>query len=145
MLRKRRTKPSIFKKAMRKIALSPASLRVVRSLKRASLPGFSHVPVYDVINIFLTGIHRGSITTRAQALAFSFFLALFPAVIFLFSLIPYIPISGFQDSLLALIQDFLPYNAYEATRDTIEDIIKHQHGGLLSFGFVAALYLTTNA
>ena len=102
------------------------------------------MPVYDVADFFFTGIQRGAIKTRAQSLAFSFFLALFPAIIFLFSLIPYIPVDNFQNQLLDLIKNLLPVNAYEATRVTIEDIIKHQRSGLLSIGFLFALYFTSN-
>jgi membrane protein len=120
----------------------------VRSLvlysKRVALPGFDNMPVYDVADFFFTGIQRGAVKTRAQSLAFSFFLALFPAIIFLFSLIPYVPIQDFQDQLLDLIRNVLPTNAFEATRTTIEDIIKHQRGGLLSVGFLLALYFTSN-
>jgi membrane protein len=102
------------------------------------------MPIYYVADFFFTGIQRGRIVTRAQALAFSFFLAIFPATIFLFSLIPYIPIHGFQKQLLDLIQGILPSNAYNSARTTIEDIVKIPHSGLLSIGFVAALYFTTN-
>ncbi len=109
------------------------------------LPGFDNMPVYYVADFFLTGILRGGIVTRAQALAFSFFLAIFPATIFLFSLIPYIPIHNFQEQLLDFIQGILPTNEFRGARNTIDDIIKIPRGGLLSIGFIAALYFTTNA
>lgn len=112
--------------------------------KRTALPGFDKMPVYDVMHFFVTGIQKGSMNTRATSLAFSFFLALFPAIIFLFSMIPYVPVPNFQDQLLSLIQNVLPENAYQATRSTIYDIVKHQRGGLLSIGFLTALYFTTN-
>lgn len=112
--------------------------------KRVALPGFDNMPIFSVAHFFFTGIKKGAIVTRAQALAFSFFLALFPAVIFLFSLIPYIPIKNFQNQLLELIESVLPSNAYEGARITIIDIVKIHHGGLLSFGFFSALYFTTN-
>jgi membrane protein len=102
------------------------------------------MPIYYVADFFFTGIQRGRIVTRAQALAFSFFLAIFPATIFLFSLIPYMPIKGFQSQLLEMIQGVLPSNAYTSVRSTIEDIVKIPHGGLLSIGFITALYFTTN-
>ena len=108
------------------------------------LPGFDGMPLFDVADFFFTGIHKGSIKTRASSLAFSFFMALFPAVIFLFTLIPYIPIQNSQNQLLDLIKNILPNAAYETTRDTIEDIVKHQRGGLLSLGFFLALYFTSN-
>jgi len=116
----------------------------VNYTKRVALPGFDNLPVYDVADFFFTGIQRGAVKTRAQSLAFSFFLALFPSIIFLFSLIPYVPVRDFQDQLLDLTRNVLPINAYEATRTTIEDIIKHQRGGLLSVGFLTALYFTSN-
>lgn len=112
--------------------------------KRIALPGFEKMPIYDVADFFFTGIQRGSIVTRAQSLAFSFFLAIFPAIIFLFSLIPYVPIGNFQNEILNIIEGVLPQNAYSTVRSTIEDIIRIQRGGLLSVGFVMALYFTTN-
>ncbi len=139
-----RRKNSFVKSVTKKVVFSAPIRSVVTSSKRVALPGFEGIPVYNVLDFFFTGIQRGSIVTRAQSLAFSFFLAIFPATIFLFSLIPYMPIHNFQDQLLLLIQNFLPKNAYESTRETIEDIIKHQRGGLLSLGFVFALYFTTN-
>ncbi len=134
----------IVKKVLRVILFSPPIRTLIDYSKRVALPGFDKLPIYDVADFFFTGIQRGSIVTRAQSLAFSFFLAIFPATIFLFSLIPYIPIHDFQSQLLELIQNILPSNAYESARTTIEDIIKIQRGGLLSFGFVLALYFTTN-
>lgn len=112
--------------------------------KRVALPGFDNMPIYNVAEFFITGIQKGGIVTRAQALAFSFFLALFPATIFLFSLIPYIPINNFQNQLLEIIEKMLPSAAYQSARTTITDIVKIQHGSLLSVGFISALYFTTN-
>lgn len=82
---------------------------------------------------------------RTSSLAFSFFLALFPAIIFFFTLIAYIPIENFQDELLRQIVLLLPQNAYDFLIVTIEDIIQNQNLSLLSFGFVFALYFSSNA
>jgi membrane protein len=100
--------------------------------------------LYVVSKFFFHGTINGSLNMRASSLAFSFFLALFPSIIFLFTLIPYIPIVNFQDSLFKIMQTMLPKAAFEATEDTIIDIIKTPHGGLLSFGFISALYFSTN-
>lgn len=128
----------------RHIILSRPVQSFIAYTKKISLPGFEKMPLYNVADYFFTGIQRGKIVTRAQSLAFSFFLAIFPATIFIFSLIPYIPIHNFQDKLLELIQGILPSNAFDSARSTIEDIINIPRGGLLSIGFVAALYFTTN-
>ncbi len=131
-------------KLLRVIVMSPPAQSFINYTKRVALPGFDKMPIYYVADFFFTGIQRGGIVTRAQSLAFSFFLAVFPATIFLFSLIPYIPIDNFQEQLLDLIEGMVPSNAFNSIRTTIEDIIKIPHGGLLSLGFVAALYFTTN-
>ena len=141
---KAKKKNTIVKRVVKKALFSAPIKSLTNYSKRVALPGFEGMPIYNVADFFFTGIQRGSIVTRAQSLAFSFFLAIFPATIFLFSLIPYVPIQNFQDQLLLLIRNLLPHNAYESTRETIEDIIRHQRGGLLSLGFAFALYFTTN-
>jgi membrane protein len=117
---------------------------IIRYSKRVALPGFGNIVIYDVADFFFTGIRKGSIVMRAQSLAFSFFLAIFPAIIFVFSLIAYIPISNLQADVMVLIQSLMPKDAFKWTKDTIEDIIRIQRGGLLSLGFLFALYFTTN-
>lgn len=108
------------------------------------LPFFDGVPLYDVALFFWKGMVDGAISTRASAIAFNFILAIFPAIIFVFTLIPYIPIAHFQQQLLILLQSILPQNAFVAIRGTIENIITQPRGGLLSFGFLAAFFFSTN-
>ena len=108
------------------------------------LPFFDGIPLYDVALFFWKGIVDGAITTRASAIAFNFILAIFPAIIFVFTLIPYIPIAHFQQQLLNLLQSILPHNAFLAIEGTIENIVTQPRGGLLSFGFFAAFFFSTN-
>ena len=112
--------------------------------KSLKLPGFEGLPLYDVGDFFIQRLRNNDLQTRAQSLAFSSFLALFPTIIFIFTLIPYIPIPSFPEELLKLLKDFLPSNTYEAAHETIEDILLHQRGGLLSFGFFFALYVSAD-
>ncbi len=118
---------------------------IVNLTRKIILPGFQGLPLFDVTRFFVHGLQNGGLTTRASSLAFRQFLALFPGIIFLFTLIPYIPVHGFQEQLLGLIHDMMPYNAYMAARETIEDIVKQQRGGLLSLGFVFSLYFSANS
>ncbi len=108
------------------------------------LPGFRPLPLHTVAVFFFKEMQQESLVNRAQSLAYNFLLALFPAIIFLFTLIPYIPINHFQDTLLNIIEIILPYNAYKAFESTLEDIIKNQHRGLLSVGFISAAYFAAN-
>jgi|TARA_Y100000385_G_C13100480_1_gene644223 membrane protein len=113
--------------------------------KHLVLPGFSGMNLYDVAHFFIEGLEKGAITTRASSIAFNFFLALFPALIFFFTLIPYIPVDNFQEILLGLLGEVLPPSTNESAFKTITDIINHPRGGLLSFGFLMALYFSTNS
>jgi membrane protein len=118
--------------------------RIATRAEKITLPFFDGVPLYDVALFFWRSIVDGSITTRASAIAFSFFIAFFPFLIFLFTLIPYIPIDNFQNELLLLIQNIVPDSTYETIEGTLTDIITQPRGDLLSFGFFAALIFSTN-
>lgn len=120
--------------------------KIIARAEKVSLPFFDGVPLYNVALFFWRSIVDGSITTRASAIAFSFFIAFFPALIFILTLIPYIHIENFQDELLLLIEQVVPERTYETVRDTIEDIVNPPtpRSGLLSVGFFAALIFATN-
>jgi membrane protein len=117
---------------------------LIKYSKGLVLPGFDGVPFYDVFLFFIKGMQKGAITQRAASLSFNFFLALFPAIIFLFTLMPYLPIHNFQITLFEILQSFLPSNAFETVESTISDIITNKRSGLLSFGFIMTLYFATN-
>ncbi|MGY8980349.1 MAG: YihY/virulence factor BrkB family protein [Flavobacteriales bacterium] len=106
--------------------------------------GLSGLSIYDISSFFYKGLVEGAITTRASSLAFNFFLAFFPSIIVLFTLIPYIPIDGFQEILMDILMNILPPSTNQITLETLDDIINNQRGGLLSLGFVLAIYFSTN-
>lgn len=112
--------------------------------KRIIIPGFDGMPLFDVIVFLIKGLQQSSLTTRASSLAFRFFLALFPAVIFLLSLLPYIPIQDFYHELLLILEELLPEEAYKTSVETIDDLFNKKHNTLLSFGFLFALYLASD-
>jgi membrane protein len=117
---------------------------LIRLSKKIILPGFDGIPLYNVTSFFIRGLSEGYITSRASAISFNFFLAIFPSLIFLFTIIPFIPITNFQQILLDLIHDFMPSKAYLAVKDTVEDIVTRPRGDLLSIGFILSLYFSTN-
>ena len=113
-------------------------------IKNISLPGFKRLPVYDVAKFFFLGIRNGFVRQRAGSVAYSMFLSIFPAVIFLFTLIPYIPIDNFQESLLALAANFLPDSVYTGVETTIVDIVTRERGSLLSLTLFFTLFFASN-
>lgn len=108
------------------------------------LPGFNGLPLYTIAVFFFEEIRKESLVNKASALAYNLMLAIFPGIIFLFTVIPYIPIKHFQDKLLSVLATVMPNNAFNAFQGTIVDIIKNQNGQLLSFGFLSAVFFATN-
>ena len=82
---------------------------LVRILKKLKLPGLEGLSFYDLIELYITGIVKGALTTRASAIAFSFFTAIFPFLLFVLIIIPYIPVDGFKEAFLLFLESFLPY------------------------------------
>jgi membrane protein len=113
-------------------------------LKQSKLSIFEDITAYDALKFFGKEIFFGDVHTRASAVSFSVFLAIFPATIFLFNLIPYLPIANLQQQILLSFQQVMPVNAYLTLRSTIQDIASNQRGDLLSLGFVLALFFATN-
>jgi membrane protein len=112
--------------------------------RKIVLPGFRGVPLYDVGLFFIRGIRKSSISLRANAITYSFIIAFVPAILFLFTLIPYIPISGLHDNVMESLREILPSAAYLTIFKTIEDIITNQQGGLLSLSFLISIYFASN-
>lgn len=129
---------------MQKIVDSKIVQAPVNLSKRIIIPGFDGLPLYDVLEFFITGIQKNSLTTRASSLAFRFFLSLFPFIIFLVSIIPYFPIDNLYQELIELMRQFLPANAFDMAEETINDLVNKKHNTLLSFGFLFAFYLASN-
>jgi membrane protein len=112
--------------------------------KKITIPGYGNLSLYEVSMFFYKGLVEGAITTRASSLTFNFFLAFFPSILVLFTLIPFVPIAGFQDELFTLMSEILPPSTFDATKVILDDIVNHEQAGLLSFTFILALYFSTN-
>lgn len=122
----------------------PVIKQLVFFLKKVRLPWLHGMSLYDLLDFYFTGIFEGEITYRATAIAFSFFMALFPFALFILNLIPYIPIEGFQNDFLGFVKESVPPTTYDAIYKIINDILHNSHSGLLSTGFIMAVFLMTN-
>ena len=118
---------------------------LVKFLKKIKLPGLEGLSFYDLLELYITGIVKGALTTRASAIAFSFFTAIFPFLLFVLIIIPYIPIDGFKNEFLVFLESFLPPNTSDFFFENIfENIDQSQRGGLLSSVFVLSIALMAN-
>jgi membrane protein len=87
---------------------------------------------------------KSSISLRANAISYSFIIAFVPAVLFLFTLIPYIPIKGLEDNIMLTLEEVIPHEAFVVLRSTIQDIISNQQTGLLSISFLISLFFASS-
>lgn len=109
------------------------------TLRDVTLPGFQGVAIYDVFWFFMKGIQKGSLNTRASSISFNFLLALGPAIIFLFSLISFLPVTNMQAELLDLLANVIPENSYEVIESILTELFT-QRPGLTSFGLLTSLF-----
>lgn len=122
----------------------PVLRNLIRPLKRIKLPWLAGLSSYDLIELYVLGIMEGALSYHASAIAFSFFMALFPFALFILNLIPYIPIEGFQLNFLQFVKEGVPPNTYDAIYQIISDILNNSHSGLLSSGFMLSIFLMAN-
>ena len=120
---------------------------LIRQSQKIRLPGFQGIPLYDVLKFFFQQIRKVGITERAAAISFNCVMAIPPIIIFLCTLIPYLPISNeFIRQLHGLIRDVIPGEKNNsAIIKFIDDIIKKPKNDLLSLGFLLALFYSSNA
>ncbi len=118
---------------------------LVRILKNIPMPGLQGMSLYDLLELYAIGIFKGALTSRAGGIAFSFLMAIFPFLIFVLTLVPYVPINGFQEDFLYLLEQWMPPTTANAVNDqVISYITHHNYGGLLSVYFLASILLMTN-
>ncbi|GAB1309382.1 YihY/virulence factor BrkB family protein [Urechidicola sp. KH5] len=117
---------------------------LVRIAMRIKIPGMQGMSLYDLLEMYIIGIVNGALTSRAGAIAFSFFMALFPFLLFILTLIPFVKIEGFHEDFMTLIYDMLPPTTSESVDLVIQDITSNSYSGLLSFGFITSIFLMTN-
>lgn len=107
-------------------------------LRRVRFPG-TKVPLLDVLTDFIKLFTKGRTIDRAAGVAFNFFVALFPLILFFFTMIPYIPIPHLDERLMQVLQDFIPMGTFDYVTGIINGIMNQPHEGLLSISIILCL------
>lgn len=118
---------------------------VLQYFKRTTLKGLNGHSIYDVGKYFFRSMFLENLNIRATSLSFNFFTALFPALIFLLTLIAYLPIKGIKSQFIQQLALILPKKTYEEISSTILEILHKQNSSLLSFGFILTIYFASNS
>ena len=109
-----------------------------------SLPGFEGIPIYNVSAFILRELKRESILVRANAMAFSFFLAMFPSLLVLIALIPLLPLDDFITTVQESILQLLPTQAAEYIIQVVDDFTTSNQTGVLSLGVLLTFWFASN-
>lgn len=118
---------------------------LVERSKTLILPGFEGLPLYDVLKYFGQETKARGLGDRARAISFNFLLAIPPFFIFLFTLVPYVPVKNIEPTLYDLAQDLTPnYNTYMIVREMIHDFLYTHRNGLLSVAFLMGFFYSSN-
>ena len=128
------------------IAFPPIAFLIKKS-KTIVVPGFQGLPLYDVVIFFFQQINKVGLNERAAAISFSFIMAIPATCIFIFTLVPYLPIAKqFNVELLKLTKELTPnQTTYLFIKDFLDDFFGRQRGGLLSFGILLVIFYASNA
>jgi membrane protein len=122
---------------------------LLRKTKHLYLPGFEGVPLYDVIKFFLKQVKTVGLTERASAIAYNFIMAIPPSFLFLFTLVPHLPFiskKSIKKELHSLILDIIPAKVHnQYLIKFVDSFLDDAKIGLLSFGFILALFFASNA
>jgi membrane protein len=123
----------------------PLISRVAYWVNQLKLPGLGGFTLYDLLSLYISGIIKGTFSARAGSIAFSFFMAIFPFLLFVLNLIPFVWfIDDFQQELLNYFEELLPPQTSELFQDIFFDIANNPRAGLLSFVFILSIFLMSN-
>ncbi|NHF59352.1 YihY/virulence factor BrkB family protein [Flavobacteriaceae bacterium TP-CH-4] len=134
----------------KKLERIPVVNWIVKLLKTIKLPGFEGLSIYDLSEMYIRGIVQGALSTRASSIAFSLFIAIFPLLIFMVTLVPflvsYISLenANFDAEFLSFLESFLPTATGEYFGDIYQQIKDQKRGGLLSSSFLISIFLMAN-
>ena len=118
--------------------------RVWREIKLFWKDCENHYILARILTILYKKIFHFDLDVRAAAVAYNFTLAVFPTIIFLFSLLAYIPVDNFDLKMVNFLKSSIPTNLQKDFTELLLDLIRKKSGGVLSFGFIFALYASTS-
>ena len=117
---------------------------LINLLKLTKLPGLNGLSLFDFLKMYVLGIVNGTMTTRAGSISFSFFMALFPFLLFILNLIPFIPIENLDIIVFNFVEIILPKETHVFFNEIFVDIQSKPRVGLLSSVFILSIFLTAN-
>jgi membrane protein len=120
---------------------------MIEGSKHAFMPGLRDFSVFELVRSFRRQLMRTSLPERAAAISFNIFMAIPPTMLFLFTLVPLLPISKqFTKELFSIIRAVVPGESHNSVIiGFLRDFLQRPRNGLLSFGLLLAMFFSSNA
>lgn len=113
--------------------------------KKIVLPGFEGVSLYDTGRFFIENMNNINLDDRCAAVTYNFLTALAPTLLFLFTLIPYLPMDNVQITILTTLKLMIPNKeTYESASKVVNDFLDNEQRSLLSFSLLLTLFFSSN-
>jgi membrane protein len=116
-----------------------------RLLRGIYPPFFEGLSLFYVCRFFFRELGNSKVNERAAAVTYNFLMAIPPTMMFLFSLVPYLPLQGVQHTILDTINYISPnVDIRRSFSKLIIDFMHRKHRDILSFGILLTLYFSSN-
>ncbi len=125
--------------------IKTAKEKTILISKKFKIPGLKGLTLYDISSFIYNLIKKGNLNIKSAAISFDFFIALFPTMIFFLTLIPFIPVSDFQDRLFYKLSIILPDNVFSLLEIAFDDLVHLKYHALLSVGFLLSIYFASKS
>ncbi|MBL6645865.1 MAG: YihY/virulence factor BrkB family protein [Flavobacteriales bacterium] len=128
------------------IRRTPLRRLLVLPLERLHPWGFQGMSAWDVFRFFVVGVAEGALGIRAAAIAFQVFVAIFPVILVLLSLLPLVPVADFQESLFDALRTYFPGDTFRLVESTVADLLATGvHPEIASLGFLLMLFYASSS
>lgn len=131
---------------LERIIFFSAPLRFIyRQADKVCLPGFEGFSLYQIGRFFFKEIRNVKMNERVAAVTYNFLMAIAPTLLFLFSLVPYLPLKDVQATILTTLHQIVPNDhAYQTVSKGIVDFMTNKRRDILSFGILLTLFFSSN-
>lgn len=128
----------------KRLLKTPIIQRIISLSKRIVLPSFEGVSLYDSGKFFIENMNNVNLADRCSAVTYNFLTALPPTLLFLFTLIPYLPLTDVHVTILTTLKLIIPNKeTYDDVSGVINDFLNKEQRSLLSFSLLLTLFYSS--
>lgn len=87
--------------------------------------------MFDLFRFLFKSMKRRRFTLAAMAMSFRFFFAVFPALILIFTLLPYIPVDNLQAEVSGFLDSVMPADSLDFMHRVLDEFFRRPSAGVI--------------